>query len=68
MNDTYKTEFGHPLLTETRDRYLREVVTKINSSHPELYDEICEILETAMKNKMTDVINKRLLSSVLADR
>jgi DNA replication protein DnaC len=65
MNDTYKTEFGHPLLTETRDRYLREVVTKINSSHPELYDEICEILETAMKNKMTDVINKRLSKACL---
>ncbi len=65
MNDTHNTEFVHPLLTESKDRYLREVVTRINSSHPELYDEICKILEASMKNKMTDIINKRLSEACL---
>ncbi len=65
MKDIYRNEFGHPLLNETRDRYLREVVMKINSSHPELYEEVCKMLEEALKNKMSDYVNKRLVHACL---
>ncbi len=65
MKDIYRNEFGYPLLDETRDRYLREVVMKINSSHPELYEEVCKMLEEALKDKMKDYVNKRLVHACL---